>query len=195
MSVIKEVREFFLRHTKQNIGAKKDREYNYPLRYDITVGGVIVSVFNRFIKGDYPSEGIFEKLFNSITFKLNVEDTAKTNEQGLVKKATLAQIQARTDSDNGYTLGVTPAQLPQIAGGAGVSVVATQTATNTLYTITATGSSSETVLINPTTCEIINDSGVTTTGGTAQDIITKQTGQTILGKANPVPQTVLHLFD
>lgn len=194
MSVIKEVREFFLRHTKQNIGSKKDREYNYPLRYDVTIGGVIVSVYNRFIKGDYPSQGIFEKLFNSITFKLNVEDTAKTTEQGLVKKATLAQIVARTDNDSGYTLGVTPAQLPQVTGSTGITVVASQTATNVLYTISSS-SSSQNVLVNATTCEIITDSGVTVTGGTTQDIITKKIGEASLGLANSNPATVLSLFD
>lgn len=112
MSAIKEYREFFLRNVAVTSGAKKDQETGYPLQYIITGIG---SVFNRFLKSNYPSEDVNKKLFESITFKLNPEDTANLIEQGLVRVATDVEGIARTSSGAGvFTNVVKPHQLPDI---------------------------------------------------------------------------------
>lgn len=96
MPIIKEVREFFLRHTKVLTGVKRDREQPYPLQYTTTNAlGELVTAYNRFLAGDIPSEDTFKKFLESITFKLNPEDTAKTTEQGLVMTATAAEVLSR----------------------------------------------------------------------------------------------------
>lgn len=84
MSVIKEFREFFLRNVKTTTGSKPDQEVGFPVTY--VVDGVQRN--NRFLKNHVPSENVYKKLFESIPFKLNVEDTATTTTQGLVKVAT-----------------------------------------------------------------------------------------------------------
>ncbi len=110
---VKEYREFFFRHTQVSSGAKADQETGYPLQYSATIAGVIKTVYNRFLKNDYPSEGVFKKLYESITFKLNQEDTAKLAEQGLVKIATDANAETRTSPlSTTFTEAVVPHQLP-----------------------------------------------------------------------------------
>jgi len=84
MSIIKEFKEFFLRDVKTTTGSKPDQEVGFPVTY--VVDGVQRN--NRFLKNHVPSEAVYKKLFESITFKLNVEDTASTTIQGLVKVAT-----------------------------------------------------------------------------------------------------------
>ena len=112
MPVTKEFREFFLRHTQVNSGAKADQETGFPLQY--LINGT-KQVFNRFLKNDYPSESVFKKLFESQTFKLNQEDTAKLAEQGLVKIATDANAESRTsNATNDFTASVVPHQLPEV---------------------------------------------------------------------------------
>lgn len=107
----KEFREFFTRHSQVNGGSKPDQETGFPLTYYVGT----VSVFNRFLKGDYPSENVFKKLFESITFKKNVEDTASTTEQGLSRIATDAEARDRTDNGNGtFSNVVKPHHLPDV---------------------------------------------------------------------------------
>jgi hypothetical protein len=118
MSIIKEFREFFLRNLKVNSGSKSDQEKNYPTQYQV---GTKV-VYNRFLDENYPKGDIFSKLFNSLTFKLNPEDTATQTAQGLVRIATDAELLARTDNDsNTFTNVLQPHHLPtfvnQIASG------------------------------------------------------------------------------
>lgn len=109
MPTIKEFREFFLRHSTVNSGAKRDQETGYALQY--LVDGV--NEYNRFLQGDYPSEGVFTKLFESIAFKLNPEDTATTLLQGLVKMATdVEAISGTTTYTDGMSRAVRPYQLP-----------------------------------------------------------------------------------
>lgn len=84
MPITKETREFFLRNTQVNAGAKRDQETGFALQY--LVDGVLK--YNRFLKGNFPSESVLKKLFESIAFKLNPEDTATALLQGLVKIAT-----------------------------------------------------------------------------------------------------------
>lgn len=111
MATIKEFREFFLRHIKVTSGTKPDQEVNFPTQYYIGT----TLVYNRFLKNDYPSESIFKKLYESLTFKLNKEDTAKLSEQGLVKIATDAQAKARSsNATSDYTAAVVPHQLPEV---------------------------------------------------------------------------------
>lgn len=99
LSTIKEFREFFLRNTVVNTGSKPDQEINYPVTYTTTnLLGQILTVYNRFIKNNYPTADVFSKLYSSITFKLNPEDTATTNIQGIVKVATDADAYAKTAS-------------------------------------------------------------------------------------------------
>jgi hypothetical protein len=112
MAIIKEYREFFLRNIAVNSGAKKDQETGYPLEYIITGIG---SVFNRFLKNHYPSEGVNKKLFESITFKLNVEDTASTTAQGLVRAATDQEAFDKTSNGAGtFTNVLQPHQFPDL---------------------------------------------------------------------------------
>jgi microcystin-dependent protein len=112
MAIIKEFREFFLRHVQVSSGAKPDQEVGFNLQYFI---GGIGQKFNRFLKGDFPNENVFKKLFQSITFKLNVEDTADNVNQGLVRIATDTEAEARTDNSTGtFTNVVQPHQLPNL---------------------------------------------------------------------------------
>lgn len=111
MAIIKEFREFFLRNIKLPIGTKKDQEANVAVTYTAIIDGVSKTVYNRFLKNNYPSEDVFKKLFESITFKLNTEDTATTSEQGLVKIATDNQVQLGTSTINGYQLVPKPSQV------------------------------------------------------------------------------------
>lgn len=106
---IKEYREFFLRHTKVTSGTKADKQIPYPLKYFIGS----TEVYNRFLKGDFPTEDIFKKLFESQTFKLNQEDTAKLTEQGLAKIAGDDKASTRTsNSSNDFSAFIVPHQLP-----------------------------------------------------------------------------------
>ena len=111
MAIIKEFREFFLRNIKLPTGTKKDQEPNVAVTYTAIIDGVSKTVYNRFLKHNYPSEDVFKKLFESITFKLNTEDTATTSEQGLVKIATDNQVQLGTSTINDYQLVPKPSQV------------------------------------------------------------------------------------
>ena len=113
MPVIKEYREFFLRNTQVNGGSKPDQETGFPVVYQVTnLLGAVLNVYNRFLKNNYPSETVFQKLYASLTFKLNSEDTATLSDQGLAKQATDAEIIARTSTwSDGMTRFVTPRQL------------------------------------------------------------------------------------
>jgi len=92
---VKEYREFFLRNSQVNSGSKVDKELGFDTTYIIENK----TVFNRFLKGNYPNAEVYKKLFESVTFKLNVEDTAQEGVQGLVKLSTQAQFDAGNDSD------------------------------------------------------------------------------------------------
>ena len=116
MSVIKEFREFFLRNSAVFVGTKKDQQINYPTKYTALIDGVYKTVFNRFLKDHYPSEDVFKKLFESLAFKLNTEDTATTTTQGLVEIAILAELLANSNlSTNGYQLAISPQLLNSYA--------------------------------------------------------------------------------
>jgi len=77
--------------------------------------------FNRFLKDHFPSQDVFEKLFNSLTFKLNPEDTASVATQGLVKIVTGTEVIGRADSVTAsgetFTTVVVPSALPVVAAG------------------------------------------------------------------------------
>ncbi len=112
MATIKEYREFFLRNVQVNSGTKADQELGFALMY--LVNGV--SRFNRFLKGNFPSENVMKKFTTSITFKLNQEDTAKLTEQGLSVTATDTNAESRTSSNpsTDFTATILPHQLPEI---------------------------------------------------------------------------------
>lgn len=111
MSIVKEFREFFLRHIQVTSGTKIDQESNFPTNYNVGT----VSVFNRFLKGDFPNESVFKKLFESITFKKNIEDTFTFTEQGLARKATDTESVNRTiATTNSFQPAVIPEQLPDV---------------------------------------------------------------------------------
>lgn len=109
-----EYREFFLRNAQVNVGTKADQETGFPVKYIVKSK----SVFNRFLKDHYPTENVFTKLFKSITFKLNKEDTANyngTDNQGLVKLANDEDTQTRGVRDvTDFAKVVQPYQLPII---------------------------------------------------------------------------------
>lgn len=118
MSVIKEFREFFLRKLRVTSGAKKDNESNYPTTYTVTLpDGTTRVAYNRFLKDHFPSEDVFRKLFESVVFKLNQEDTALETMQGGGKLATDAQSWSGDiiDSTTEFSRIVVPSQLPTIA--------------------------------------------------------------------------------
>lgn len=122
MSVIKEFREFFLRNTKVTVGSKADQESNFPVTYQVN-GNL---EYNRFLKNHIPSEIVFKKLFESIAFKLNVEDTASATTQGLVKVATDQNAFDRTSEVDGNMRSVIePHQLTDVKN----QVITTQTIT------------------------------------------------------------------
>lgn len=107
----KEFREFFLRIVIVATGSKADQEVNFPVT--ALVKGI--SRNNRFLASNYPTEAVIRKLFESIAFKLNPEDTASSTIQGLVKKATDAIAIARTLNPNSdFTISVVPHQLPDL---------------------------------------------------------------------------------
>ena len=109
---IKEYREFFLRAVQVFTGTKKDQELNYPTKYTVSIDGKDTIVGNRLLVGHYPSENTFKKLLESITFKLNPEDSATETQQGLVSLATDAEYNAGTNTDtNGFPLTVKPSQV------------------------------------------------------------------------------------
>lgn len=111
MPETKEYREFFLRETQVTGGSKPDQENGFPTKY--LVKGV--SVFNRFLAKHFPSEKVMKKFLESIAFKLNPEDTATTSTQGLVKKSSDSQAEARTlNPSANITLSVAPHQLPDV---------------------------------------------------------------------------------
>ena len=116
---LKEFREFFLRHIQVNSGSKPDQQVNYPLQYTIVKSGQTFTVFNRFLQDDVPSEDVFKKLFQSITFKLNYEDTATSSLQGLAKRASDLEVidrQPTAEYLDLMTRFVQPGQIPQVIG-------------------------------------------------------------------------------
>lgn len=116
MATIKEFREFFLRHVQVTSGAKPDKEIGFSLSYIISGVG---QKFNRFLKGDYPNENVFKKLFESIGFKLNPEDTADIVNQGFVRLATDTEAEQRIDNTIGtFSNVVQPHQLPNVVNRA-----------------------------------------------------------------------------
>lgn len=109
--IIAEFREFFSRHVQVNSGSKPDKESGYPTKYFIGAD----EKYNRFLKGDYPSEGVFSKFLKSIGFKLNPEDTATEDIQGFGKACSDEDAEKRTDLfTDGFTRFVQPHQLTQV---------------------------------------------------------------------------------
>lgn len=123
---VQEYREFFLRNNQQVGGAKPDLETSYPTDYQVTDAfGNVITAKNRFLKDNFPSEDVFRKLFESITFKQNSEDTAGTENHGLVKIAVGQNIVNRSDLDidtSQFTTVVVPSTLPIVSAGAGIGV-------------------------------------------------------------------------
>lgn len=137
MAVIKEFREWFLRNVIDNVSSKQDQETGFPVQYQ--VNGKLQ--YNRFLKNNFPSENVFKKLFESLTFKLNVEDTASTSQQGLSKLASDQNSYDRDITSNGnMSKVVEPSQLPDVT---------TQTITSVSITV-------DTNLGNPTLTGISN---------------------------------------
>lgn len=138
----KEYREFFLRAAKVSSGSKRDQEPGFPTTYIIDGE----TVYNRFLEGHYPSEAVFTKLFESLTFKLNPEDTATDTLQGLAKSSTDADAIAQTYSWTDVMMRFTrPHQLPEVVAGSNITVTPSTYAipsgggkTRRRYTIAAT---------------------------------------------------------
>lgn len=111
MPIIKEKRAFFLRNIQVSTGSDADKESGFPVSYFVKG----IKKFNRFLKDNVPSESVFKKLFESIGFKLNKEDTATTSQQGFVKIASDANTISRTsNATNDFTAAVVPHQLPEV---------------------------------------------------------------------------------
>ena len=85
----------------------------------------------RFLKNNKPTESVFRDFLESIGFIKEVNNTASDVQQGFVKKPTNAHIASRNAADTGgFTLGVTPAQLPKVTLN-GAPVTPTQDSTGT----------------------------------------------------------------
>jgi len=110
-----EFREFFLRQVAVNVGPKPDQEVGFPTQYYVTINGTPTLKYNRFLANHYPSGTVFDKLFNSITFKKNVEDTATETAQGLVRLATYLEAIGHKDAlSTAFANIVRPSHIPQI---------------------------------------------------------------------------------
>ncbi len=134
MAII-EFREFYLRAVSVPAGTKKDQETNYITQYQVTdVNGNEIMAFNRFLKDHFPSEDVFKKFLESITFKLNPEDKATDDQQGLVRLVTGLNIVNREDKDvityvhpnitatGDFITVVLPSTLPIVSAGSGISI-------------------------------------------------------------------------
>ena len=131
MPTIAEYKEFFFRFVTTTTGASPDKESGFPVKEMVLdAEGNPSQEFNRFLKKHFPSEKVYQKLFASIAFKLNSEDTASTDEQGLVRIAIGSNINDRKDFEeifvNGnsrkFTTIVVPSTLPIVSAGSGISV-------------------------------------------------------------------------
>lgn len=103
----------------------------------------------RFLKHNKPTENVMRDFLESIGFIKEVSDTASTTQQGFVKKATNAQIVSRSSNDGGFTLGVTPAQLPKVTLN-GSPITPTQDSTGAQTYNVAASTSTTTVSQNGT---------------------------------------------
>lgn len=130
MAII-EYREFFIRDIQKNTGGYPDKEVGFPTKETVVdQNGNSTQEFNRFLKKHFPSEAVFQKFFESVTFKLNDEDTGTTDQQGLVRIAigsnVVSRIDAETINENGvnknYTTVVVPSTLPIVSAGSNISV-------------------------------------------------------------------------
>lgn len=86
--------------------------------------------YNLFSMKNKPTENIFKRLFQSIGFITEADDTATTTTQGFSQLATDAQAAARnsTVGVNGFAKTVQPHHLPNLIAGIGVIVTETLTA-------------------------------------------------------------------
>lgn len=92
-----------------------------PTRFNRTdFFGPIGTNYHKFSTNNRPTEQEFKKLFDSIAFISETDDTASTTEQGLGKIAEDAYANQRYDNDgDGYTRFIVPHQLPTLEAGDG----------------------------------------------------------------------------
>lgn len=81
---------------------------------------------NRLKDNDIPTQAFFVNLTDTITFKTEVSDTATQVQAGLSKKASDHKVNTRDNSDEGqypgFTTFVSPAQLPILIAGTGITI-------------------------------------------------------------------------
>lgn len=105
----KEFREFFTRIMMVSSGTTPDQEPNYPIQSN--VDGKLK--YNRFLEKNYPTEGVFKKLFASIPFFLNSDSAASATQQGLAKVSSTDDIANTTTSfSDSMVRFVSPHQVP-----------------------------------------------------------------------------------
>lgn len=109
--MIKEVKQWFVRLGAVVVGQLRDRETTFKKQYPSTAGD-LAGEYMMFLKENFPSENVYKKLFDSIAFILNTEDTAFEKQQGLVQKATDAKAILRDSRDSAGLDGL---------GGGGIS--------------------------------------------------------------------------
>ena len=81
MTAIAEKRAFFLRNVPVNVGADRDKEIGFPVKHKVkklvlengAVSEKYVDTYNRCLEGNVPTANVWEKLLNSIYFKLDDE--------------------------------------------------------------------------------------------------------------------------
>jgi hypothetical protein len=103
----------------------------------------VVIAADRFLKKDRPTETNFRNLFDSLCFRAEILDSAKTVGQGLIKVPSAAEILARDGVDvPGFTLGITPELSPEVIDGIDTTVAIIQDADGHLkYQVNVTPSS------------------------------------------------------
>ncbi len=92
---------------------RKERDY-FRERTQINNADGTVVPGDRFLSDDLPTEQTYRDLFDSITFVLNKEDSAKENFQGLVKTASGGNVKNNTAPNDGFTYAAQVKNLPTV---------------------------------------------------------------------------------
>lgn len=116
--MIQEYREFFIREEQQPTGVKADKELNFPVEHFVETDKGIVKKYNRLLPKHISSIDVVKKFLSSITFKLNPEDKATVDTQGLVKLAN--DVDINTINTNEYSKVLSTHQLPKFYNGSSV---------------------------------------------------------------------------
>ncbi len=108
----KEYREFFIREIKVFTGAKADKELNFPVSGMVDTCNGKEEKYNRLLAQHYASDDVIKKFVSSIAFKLNPEDTASGEEQGLTLASSDEQAATNNVETSEFNSSIQSHQLP-----------------------------------------------------------------------------------